>query len=186
MEDEQIIELYFARSEEAIHETDRKYGRYCHTISYRILEDDEDAREIVNDTLLRAWNTIPPQHPSSLKTYVGMISRRLSLDRIDQKKAEKRGGGQVALALEELGDCVSGEYHGDDMNESVALTDALNRFLRTLTERARTIFVRRYWYMCSIAELAEAYSMKESRVGMLLLRTRQNLQKFLEKEGFHL
>ncbi len=185
MEDRQIIDLYFERSESAITETDKKYGQYCHTIAYRILENDEDAKEIVNDTYLKTWNTIPPNRPNPLKSYVGMISRQLSLDRYDAYHTQKRGG-QVSIVLDELAECIPVGNSGEDVGESIALSEALSRFLRALPQKTRNIFVRRYFYMSSVAEIARDFSMKESNVTMHLLRTRKKLEQFLKKEGFDL
>lgn len=182
MEDRQIVDLYFARNEAAIAETDKKYGRYCHAIAYGILYSDEDAKEVVNDTYLKAWNTIPPRRPDPLKPYVGMISRQLALNTYEKQHAQKRAG-QVPLALEELSECVSGQGEGD-VEESVAVADALNRFLLTLPERTRKIFIRRYFYMSATAEIAKDFGLKESNVTMLLLRARRKLEQFLKKEGF--
>ena len=184
MEDKQIVDLYWERSEDAIAETDKKYGRYCHYIAYQILSDNEDAEEIVNDTYLKTWNTVPPNRPDPLKGYVGMISNRLALDRYDAKTAKKRGGGQMPAVLHELSECIPDGDSGEDIGQSVALRDALNRFLRSLPQKTRTIFVRRYWYVAPIAEIAEEFGMKESSVAMLMLRTRLKLKDFLGKEGF--
>ena len=185
MEDQQIVELYFARSESAIAETDKKYGRYCHSIAYRILEDQEDANEIVNDTYLKTWNTIPPNRPDPLKPYVGMISRHLSLDRYEEYHTQKRGG-QVPLVLEELAECIPDNDSGADIGESVALRDALGRFVRSLPEKTQEIFLQRYWYSRSVAEIAEGYGMRENSVTVLLHRTRKKLKAHLQKEGFDL
>lgn len=185
MEDQQILDLYFARSESAITETDRKYGRYCHSIAYNILEDHEDAKEIVNDTYLKAWNTIPPNRPDPLKPYVGMISRHLSLDRYEEYHTQKRGG-QVPLVLEELAGCIPDNDSREDIGESVALKDALARFIRSLPDKTQMIFLRRYWYASSVAEIAEEYGMRENSVNVLLHRTRKKLKDHLQKEGFDL
>ena len=185
MEDQQIVDLYFARSESAITETDRKYGRYCHSIAYNILEDNEDAKEIVNDTYLKAWNTIPPNRPDPLKPYVGMISRHLSLDRYEEYHTQKRGG-QVPLVLEELAECIPDNDSREDIGESVALKDALARFIRSLPDKTQRIFLRRYWYASSVAEIAEEYGMRENSVNVLLHRTRKKLKDHLQKEGFDL
>lgn len=186
MEDKQIVELYWARSEAAISETEKKYGRYCHYIAYQILYDDEDAKEVVNDTYLKTWNSIPPQRPDPLKPYVGMISRQLALDAYKERHAQKRGGGQVPLVLDELSECIPDSDSGADIGESVALSDALTCFLRALPQKTRNIFVRRYFYMSSITEIAKDFSMKESNVTMHSLRTRKKLERFLRKEGFYL
>ena len=185
MEDKQIVDLYWARSETAIAETEKKYGRYCHYIAYQILYNREDAEEVVNDTYLKAWNTIPPQRPDPLKPYVGMISRQLALDAYEAQHAQKRGG-QVPLALDELAECIPDPDSRADIGESVALSDALDRFLWALPERTRNVFVRRYFYMSTVAEIARDFSMKESNVAMHLLRTRKKLAQFLKKEGFDL
>ena len=185
MEDQQIVDLYFARSESAIAETDKKYGRYCHSIAFRILEDNEDAKEIVNDTYLKTWNTIPPNRPDPLKPYVGMISRQLSLDRYEEHHTQKRGG-QVPLVLEELAECIPDSDSGADIGESIALRDALGRFVRSLPEKTQEIFLQRYWYSCSVVEIAEGYAMRENSVTVLLHRTRKKLKAHLQKEGFDL
>ena len=185
MEDRQIVDLYLKRSEEAISETDKKYGRYCHYIAYRILENDEDAKEVVNDTYLKTWNTIPPNRPDRLKPYVGMISRQLSLDRYEEYHAQKRSG-QVSLVLEELAECIPDNDSGADIGESVALRDALGRFVRSLPDKTQSIFLQRYWYSCSMAEIAEGYGMRENSVTVLLHRTRKKLKAHLQKEGFDL
>ena len=184
MDDKRIVDLYWLRDESAIEETDKKYGRYCHYIAYHILADDEDAKEVVNDTYLKTWNTVPPNRPDPLKPYVGTISRQLSLNRFEAQHTQKRGG-QVALALDELSECIP-DTNDTDIGESVALSDALSRFLWTLPERTRIMFVRRYFYVSPIAEIAADFSMKESAVTMLMLRTRQKLAHFLKKEGFDL
>lgn len=185
MEDQQILDLYFARSESAITETDRKYGRYCHSIAYNILEDHEDAKEIVNDTYLKAWNTIPPNRPDPLKPYVGMISRHLSLDRYEEYHTQKRGG-QVPLVLEELAECIPDNDSREDIGESVALKDALAKFIRSLPDKTQIIFLRRYWYASSVTEIAEEYGMRENSVNVLLHRARKKLKDHLQKEGFDL
>ena len=184
MEDRQIVDLYWARSESAITETDKKYGRYCHYIAYQILSDDLDAEEIVNDTYLKTWNTVPPKYPDPLKTYVGMISNQLALNCYDEKTAAKRGGGKMPLIFHELDECLADEEESIDIAEAVVLRDLLNRFIWSLPKKTRNIFVRRYWYASSLAEIAEEYGMKESAVAMLMFRTRQKLREFLQKEGF--
>lgn len=184
MEDVKILELYYQRNEQAIEETDQKYGRYCHYIAYQILTDDLTAEEVVNDTYLRVWNSVPPQYPNPLKPYVGTISRRISLDRVEYQNALKRGGGHLMAVLDELSECVSGD--NEDLDQTIALKEALNSFLRSLPPTLRNIFVRRYWYTSSVAEIAREYAMKESTVSMILLRTRKKLRTHLEKEGIAL
>ena len=184
MEDNQIVDLYWERSETAIAETDKKYGRYCHYIAYQVLSDDEDAKEIVNDTYLKTWNTVPPNRPDPLKGYVGMISNQLALNRYDEKTAQKRGGGKLHLIYHELDECVADVDESEDMGESLALRDALNRFIWSLPQKTRRIFVRRYWYAAPLSEISEEFGMKENAVAMLMFRTRQKLKDFLVEEGF--
>lgn len=185
MEDKQIVDLYWERSEAAITETEKKYGRYCRYIAYQILNDEEDAKEVVNDTYLKVWNTVPPQRPDPLKSYVGMISRQLALNAYEGKHTQKRGG-QAPLVLDELTECIPDRAGGADLGESIALSDALSRFLRALPQPTRDIFVRRYFYMSPTTELAKDFHMKESGVTMRLLRARRKLKQFLKKEGFDL
>ena len=185
MEDKQIVDLYWERSETAIAETEKKYGRYCHYIAYQILDNDEDAKEIVNDTYLKTWNTLPPKRPDPLKPYVGMISRQLALNTYERRHTQKRGG-QVSLVLDELSECIPDNLDGADIDENIAISDALNRFIWALPQRTRNIFVRRYFYISPVAEIAKDFQMKESNVTMHLFRTRKKLEHFLKKEGFDL
>ena len=183
MDDKRIVELYFERSEDAISETDKKYGRYCSCIAKNILNSLEDTKEIVNDTYLKVWNTIPPNVPRSLKYYVGKICRQLALNRFESKNALKRGG-RMTVILDELSECLGESDESGSFVDSIALRDAMNTFVGSLPTKTRNVFVRRYWYASSIEEIATQYSMKESTVTVLLLRTRNKLRVFLEKEGF--
>ena len=178
--DEAIVALYFARSEEAIAESDRKYGKTCHTIAYNILRDYEDAEECVNDTWLRAWNAIPPERPARLGAWLSTVTRRLALSRYEKKTAAKRYGG-IEASLEELTECVAAG--GLMLADEVALSGAINSFLASLPARARMVFMRKYWYMDSIADIAKALGMTESAVKVSLHRTREKFRKHLEKEG---
>lgn len=182
MDDDSIVQLFFARSEKAISETVAKYGGYCFSIANHILENREDSEESVNDTYLAAWNNIPPRHPSVLATFLGKITRYISLDRWKKRRAGKRGGGQVPIALEELEECVAG---GDTERtfESRELTRCLNRFMEALPGQERSIFVCRYWYLDSIQEIAQRFGFSESKVKSMLHRTRGKLRAVLEKEG---
>ncbi len=183
MEDHQIIELYWARSEKAISETADKYGRYCYSIAYHILHSAEDSEECVNDTYLNAWNTLPDQRPGRLAAYLGTITRNLALKRWERYNAEKRGRGQVQLALDELQECLPARDQTDPVLDQLVLTEALNRFLASLSKEKRKLFMRRYWYVSPISEIAADYGLSESKVKMSLLRTRRELKRFLEKEG---
>lgn len=186
MDDQQIIELFWQRSENAIAEVDRKYGSYCHHIAWGILGSREDSEECVSDTWLRAWDAIPPQRPGDLATFLGKITRNLALDRYASRGAKKRGGGQLPLALEELRDCVPAGDPTAQLIDRVVLTGALNQFLASLTPEARNIFLRRYWYFSSLREIAMDLGVSESKVKMSLLRSRGKLKKILQKEGIAL
>jgi len=183
MDDTRILDLYWERSEEAIAETAQKYGRYCYSVAYGILRSDADAEEIVNDTYLKAWSRIPPDRPANLASYLGMICRQLSLNRCRARTTQKRGRGHVAVATEELEYCLP-SWDGDQL-DSLLLRDALNRFLRGLPQRERVVFLRRYWYLSTVSEIAADYSLTESNVKMILLRTRRRLKDFLRKEGIN-
>lgn len=185
MEDCEIVRLYYQRDERAIAETDQKYGAYCRYIADRILCDPSDAQEIVNDTYVKVWQTVPPNLPTSLKFYVGMLCRQLSINRYEARAAEKRGK-EIPLVLDELQACIPDKSSGEDLADTLALRDALNRFVKSLDERARLIFVRRYWYSSSVSEIAKGVGMKENTVSAVLLRVRKKLKIFLTKEGFDL
>lgn len=183
MEDHEIIELYWRRSERAITETDKKYGRYCYSISHNILHSPEDARECVNDTWWKAWSAMPPQRPQYLSTFLGKIIRNLSLNRFKQARAEKRGGGQTELALAELGECVPARQTVEQISEERELVESIERFLYAQSEEKRNLFVRRYWYLSAVREIAREYGMSESKVKSMLYRMRNELKCHLEQEG---
>lgn len=187
MEDKQIIALYWARSEHAIRASERKYGRYCHRIAHNILDSREDSEECVNDTWLRAWETMPPRTPNKLSAFLGAITRNLALNRLERRTAAKRGGGQVELVLEELMECLPGPSNNTaQIIDQLVLIDLLNRFLASLSEEARIIFLRRYWYLCPIKDIARAGQISQSKVKMSLHRSREALRSLLEEEGFSL
>ena len=183
MEDTQIVDLYFARSEQAIKETDTKYGGYCYSIAYNILTNQEDAEESVSDTYLSAWNAMPPRRPSFLAAFLGKITRNISLDRWRKYHAFKRGGGQVELALEELQECVSGAESAEEKAIRREILASLNRFLGTLNDTERNVFVCRYWYLDSTEEIAAKSGFSVSKVKSMLYRIRKRLNAHLEKEG---
>ena len=184
MQDDQIIALYNARDERAIAETDRKYGDYCTSIAQNILHNMQDSEECVNDTWLITWNSIPPICPPVLKHYLGKITRNLSLNRYKAKNRDKRGGGEVALALDELAEVAA---PGDDVQsqmERQAFGEAFNRFLHGLPARECDIFIRRYYHLDSVESIAARYGLSTANVFKILSRTRKSLKEFLEKEGF--
>ena len=183
MEDKQIINLYFSRDEQAMSETSKKYGSYCHTIAYRILQSLPDAEECVSDTWLRAWNAVPPQKPTVLRQLLAQITRNLSLDRWRANQAQKRGGGATEVALEELGECVCGSTDPATQLELEELKTAIVQYLQELPERDRNIFLRRYFYLEDTASIARRYVLRQANVRLILSRTRQKLKDFLQKEG---
>ena len=182
MEDSQIVRLYLDRREDAIAQTAAKYGRYCHTIAYHILHNSEDSEECVNDTYLKAWQAIPPQRPKKLAAFLGKITRNLSISVYRRYTAEKRRGSEMELVLDELGVCVSSLRGGKNFVDEMILVDSLNGFLASLSAEQRRIFMRRYWYVSSIKEIADEYGLTESKVKMSLLRSRNRLKEVLEKE----
>ncbi len=182
MEDQQILELYRLRSEDAIRETAAKYGAYCRAVAMNILQNPQDAEECVNETFLNAWNAIPPEQPSVLCAFLGKITRNLSLNRLKRSRAQKRGGGTMDLLFEELEECLPAEADVQAELDKAALTAAINAFLWGLEEQQRMMFVRRYWYADSIREIALRFGMSESKVKSLLFRIRGRLRVHLDEE----
>ena len=183
MEDSAIVDLYWQRSEQAIPETEHKYGGYCHTVAMRIVNNREDAEECVNDTWLGAWNSMPENRPSFLAPYLSKLTRWLSLSKLKTQNRLKRGGGEITLSLEEL-DRELGE--GTDLAQQIALkelSEYLDVFLTGLPSEERRVFLGRYWYAASIREIAEKSGYSESKVKSMLLCTRRKLKKSLEEEG---
>ena len=183
MEDRKIVDLYWQRDENAIPETAAKFGGYCRTIAYNILSDAEDAEECLNDTWLGAWNTMPTNRPNKLAPYLGKLSRWISLTRLREKTSLKRGGGETELVLDELAEAVDS---GADVEKAVELKElnaALRRFLKNLGETERQVFLARYWFIASIAEIAEKFGFSESKVTSMLHRTRKKLLAYLKEEG---
>ena len=183
MEDARIVDLYWARSETAINETSAKYGKYCYAIAQNILPNAEDADESVNDTYLAAWNSIPPHRPSVLSSFLGKITRRISIDKWRVRSAEKRGGGEIVLALDELSDCVPSNTNVEQTVEAEELGKAIDRFVMALPLMERRVFICRYWYLDSIASICHQFGFSQNKVKVMLHRTRKDLRNFLEKEG---
>ena len=183
MNDKNIVDLYFNRDEEAITQTDKKYGRYCYSIAYNILMSREDAEESVSDTYMTAWKAIPPRRPSVLATFLGKITRNLAIDRWRERVATKRGGGEVTLALEELEDCVAGRQNVEMEYERKELIRAYVKFLDALPVAERRVFLLRYWYVDSVEAIAEKFGFSQSKVKTMLYRTRAKLRKQLAEEG---
>ena len=184
MEDKQIIALYFQRDEQAIAETQSKYGNYCLQIAKTILRDLEDARECVNDTFLRAWNAIPPKKPLQLSLFLGRITRNLCVDRLRADSAQKRGGSETELALEELAGCISAGGDPADALELKQLQQAMGSFLHTLPQRERDLFLCRYFYVESYRTIAKRFHIRETNARLILSRVRGKLRNYLMQEGF--
>lgn len=182
MEDREIIELYWQRDERAVAETAASVESYCLAIAGRILTDPEDARECVNDAYLAAWNAIPPHRPERLATFVGKLTRRIAVNRLEQRMAARRGGGEVPVALEELAECIPGGENAEADTEAAELSVAVDRFIRGLPKMQRDVFVCRYWHLDSIADIAAQFGYSRSKVKSMLHRTRGQLRRYLEKE----
>ena len=183
MEDKDIIGLFRNRSEDAIRETAKKYGKHCHYIAYNILYNEQDSEECVNDTYFNAWGNIPPHNPDKLSSYLGKITRNLALNKWDYYNADKRGNGQVLAVLEELQECIPSSDTVEQLVDEIHFSNVFNSFLASLPKHKRIIFMRRYWYMSSIKEICADFNMSESKVKMLLFRLRNDFRVYLEKEG---
>ena len=181
MTDTEIIELYWSRNEDAIKETDLAYGRKLHVLADRIVQNNEDAQECVSDTYLKTWDTIPPQRPNYFFAYLAKICRNFALGVLDWKNAAKRKGEVVALTRE-MEACIPDPAHERRL-EGEELGRILNRFLESLTYESRVIFLRRYWYLDTVAEIADGLGITQSKVKTQLHRTRAKLHTFLAKEG---
>lgn len=181
MEDSKIIELFWARKEEAIAKTDAAYGRRLHALANRILNNREDAEESVSDTYMKAWELIPPQRPGYFYAFLASICRHLSLHRVNWNLAAKRNAEIVTLT-QEMELCIPDPRRDQEM-EDRELGQMLDGFLETLPQESRLIFLRRYWHMDTIAEIAARYGITESKVKMQLSRTRDKLRRFLKQEG---
>ena len=186
MEDKDIVKLYWERDPDAIKETASKYGVYCRVIARNILGNQEDAEECVNDTYLKAWNSIPPNSPNVLSAYLGKITRNLSFDRFRQKCADKRGEGEIELVLDELSECISDTAGVEDEVEKKELVRSINSFLDTLSQEKCSIFLCRYWYAMPVSEIAVRFGMSDGNVSVVLNRIRGKLKKYLIERGYDL
>ncbi len=184
MNDEQIIQLYWQRNENAIAETSKKHGAVCKKTASNILSNPQDIDECISDTLFRAWNTIPPERPSSLAAFLTTITRNIALDKWKHDNCRKRGGGQIQLLLDELSDCIHTSENVEDEIDKQILVQALNNFLKSVSYDARTIFIQRYVSVLSIKDIAEKCNYSESKVKSILMRTRKKLHKYLTQEGW--
>ena len=183
MEDSAIVDLYWQRSDQAISETNQKYGRYCHTIADNICGADEDAEECVNDTWFRAWNLMPTERPRLLSAFLGRITRNFAINTMRAKNRQKRGGGEAVLTLDELNECVPGGESPERALEELELERAIGSFVAALPQMEKQIFVLRYWYLAPLWEIAESLHVSRGRIKSSLFRTRKKLAAYLKEEG---
>ncbi len=186
MEDEQIVSMYWNRKEQALIESSNKYGAYCHSIAFNILSSKMDAEECVNDTWLNAWNTIPPNKPFSLASFLGRITRNLAFNRYKLQHRIKRGGTNMTLVLDELSECVSGLGDVEKIWQRKELIYDINKFLSRLSKKKQYIFILRYWYANGIGDIAERFGTSENNVSVILNRIRKELKKYLLDKGYDL
>ena len=184
MDERRIIELYFERDEQAIAETQNKYGKYCFAVANNILSNEQDSEECVNDTYNKVWNSIPPQNPNSLKLFLAKITRNLALDKIKRETREKRGGNNLELALDEISEIISDGESIESELESKEFMLSVNSFLRAIPKRDCDVFVSRYFYLEPTEKIAKKYSLSSANVSKILSRTRIKLKDFLKKEGY--
>ena len=186
MEDQKIIEMLLARNEDALLRIRTAYDAYCHQVARSVLAREEDAQEAVADAMLRVWNSIPPNRPENLKLYLARVTRNCALSILRLQNAQKRGGGQLLVALEELGDCVSDRTDVAEALNKRELARAISDFLRKQNGRDRGIFLHRYFHLESTAQIAEQYAMGEANVLQVLSRIRRKLKHYLIQEGYAL
>ena len=183
MTDRQIVELYLRRDEEALNLSEQNFAGYCKTVAMHFLRSSEDAEEVLNDTWLAAWNSIPPQEPENLRTYLGKLTRNLSLKRVREGNAQKRGASEVPVVLEEIQEWLASDRTVEQEISERELTAAINTFLQRIPDTERNIFVRRYWYFQSVAEISAAHGFSASKVKSMLFRIRKKLYAELKKEN---
>lgn len=182
MEDQEIIELYWKKNENAISETDKKYGKYCNSIAYNIVKNSEDAEECVNDTYLKTWNTIPPTRPNYLKLFLGKITRNLAIHKYEKVIAQKRSA-EMEIVLGELEECIASKENIENQTEYNELVEILNDFLEKLPTEKRNIFMDRYWNLDSIKTISCKYKVSENNIKVVLYRLRNQLKHFLNERG---
>lgn len=186
MDDYEIVALYWERDESSIRETERKYGKYLRRITYGVLGNVEDCKESVNDTYLRAWNSMPPHRPAMLATFLGKLARRAAIDRLRKRNRSLEGNSEYILSLSELGECAQNDYITGKEYDALLLSDSIDRYLQTLSAQARILFIRRYYYFDSVREAAAFCGMSESKAVSILHRARVGLKNYLQMEGFDL
>lgn len=184
LSDSEIVTLFFERDEKALSAVSRKYGSYCGAIVQNILKNHEDTEECLNDTWFKAWESIPPAKPRNLGGFLAKIAKNLSLNRYNSAHADRRGGGELPLVLDELEGCVADTGNVEQAYEHKVLVTAVNDFLKTLTREKRDMFVLRYWYCVPVSGIAGRMGLSRGNVSVSLTRTRRALYAYLEKRGF--
>ena len=184
MRDEDIINLYLSRSEDAIFETEEKYGAYCKTVAKNILNNKEDSEECFNTTLLKVWNSVPPQKPRNFKIYLAKITRNTAINKLKEKAAQKRGNDEKSEIFEELSECIKSKENVEKEFEEKEFFESINSFAKNLSEKERNIFIRRYFFLEETEEISQRYGYSKNRVSVILFRVRKKLHLYLEKEGF--
>ena len=185
MKDSEIIELFFRRSERSIDETRIKYGHYCKTIAYNILHSIEDTDECINDLYMKLWNSIPPAKPLNFKAYIGKITRNLALNVYEKTHAQKRYTSETPLVIEELAECLP-DNESSNISDDIEIKLCINSFLKTLSAFECKVFIKRYWYMMTVNEIAEYLDTNTSKVKNTLSSLRKKFKTYLEKEGITL
>lgn len=181
MKDDELVSLLFARDEKALAELKTKYGAYCYTVACNILRSREDAEECISDALLAVWKSIPPARPENLQMYLANIVRNTAISRWRRERAGKRGSGHIELLLEELSDAAAGDRSLENLDDVLSLRESFNGFLHSLPKEQRSIFLLRYWYMLTVAEISQRLGIGESKVKVTLHRTRIRLKKYLKE-----
>lgn len=184
--DDEIVELFFKRDENAIKELSNKYNRYCHSIAFKILNNTEDAEECVNDTWYSIWNNIPPSRPQKLNLFLARIVRNISFDKYKSKNRKKRGAGEIAQVLDELEECIPTNQNIEDDYIAIELNETIQKFTRDLPEKEANVFIRRYFFVETFEEIGKRYNISSIHVGVILSRTRKKLKLLLEREGYSL
>lgn len=184
MDDSEIVRLFTKRDEQAISAAHEKYGKYCSAVALNILKNREDAEACLNDALMRAWETIPPEQPQNLAGFLAKITKNICLNRYNMEHASKRGGGEIPLIFDELSECITNDQNVEHAFEQKELITAVNAFLKTLPEPRRDLFILRYWYCLSVSEAADRVGISVNNAAVTLARTRKKLLTYLRKRGY--
>lgn len=186
MNDSEIVQLFFDGNEQGISEAAKKYGGYCKAIALNIVKNAEEADDIVNDTYMKAWESIPPQRPAALGAFLGRIAKHCALNRVKSEQAQKRGNNEIPLIFDELSELISDGSNVENAAETKEIIRVVNEYLRELPNVSRDVFILRYWYCYTNSEIANRLNLREGNVRAILSRTRKKLKKYLNEEGYEL